>query len=96
LEADIDFRIDSPIDEIVYKQNLLDKYHLSRVEFIQFYTQKYSGLQDLIDNNIVATTDALNLTMIKYLDISRVEQVLINNDIVDPIFISGNILLLER
>jgi len=96
LEADIDFSIDSPITEIVYKQNLLDKYHLSRVEFIQFYTQKYSGLQSLIDNDIVATTDALNLTMIKYLDISRVEQVLINNDIVDPIFISGNILLLER
>ena len=96
LEEDIEFTIDSEIDEIVYKQNLLDKYHLSRREFIQFYTQKYSGLQSLKDNDIIATTDALNLTMIKYNDISRVEQVLVNNDIVDPIFISGNILLLDR
>jgi len=84
------------IDEIVIKQNLIDKYHCAKSEFIFFYTQKYSGLQTLKDNNIVATVDALNLTMGKYNDISRVSEILVNNDIIDPIFINGNIKMLER
>ena len=96
LEEDIEFDIETPIEEIVFKQELLNKYHLARREFIQFYTQKYSGLQDLKDNDIVATTDALNITMEKYNDINRVNEILVNNDIVDPIFINGNLKLLDR
>lgn len=96
LEKDIIIDADSPIDDIINKQNLLDKYHEIVKEFIQFYTQKYSGLQELKDNSIVATTDILNLTMEKYNDISRVSEVLINNDIVDPLFISGDLKLLDR
>ena len=96
LQKDIIIDSDSPIDDIINKQNLLDKYHEIEKEFIQFYTQKYSGLQELKDNSIVATTDILNLTMEKYNDISRVSEVLINNDIVDPLFINGNIELLDR
>ena len=84
------------IDEIVIKQNLIDKYHDAKSEFIFFYTQKYSGLQTLKENNIVATVDALNLTMDKYNDIGRVSEILVNNDIIDPIFMNGNIKMLER
>jgi len=96
LEKDIIIDSDSPIDDIINKQNLLDKYHEIVKEFIQFYTQKYSGLQELKDNSIVATTDIFNLTMERYNDISRVDEVLINNDIVDPFFINGNVKLLDR
>lgn len=96
LERDIVFSIENIVQKIVIKQNLLDKYHLSRREFVQFYTQKYSGLQNLKEVEIVATIDILNLTMDKYNDINRSMEVLINNDIVDPIFISGKIKLLDR
>lgn len=96
LEANIVIEDDASIEKIVTKQNLLDKYQLSKREFIEFYTQKYSGLQVLKDNDIVATTDILNLTMDKYSDINRVDEVLINNDIVDPFFINGTIKLLDR
>lgn len=96
LEEDVIIDSISPISEIIIKQNLLDKYHSSKREFILFYTQKYSGLQNLKDNEIVATVDILNLTMDKYNNIERVEEVLINNDIVDPIFINGNLKLLDR
>jgi len=96
LEKSVIVDSDNPIDEIVIKQNLLDKYHLAKREFIQFYTQKYSGLQNLKDNTIVATIDILNLTMEKYINIERVDEVLINNDIVDPFFINGDLKLLDR
>ena len=96
LESDIIIEDDASIEKIVIKQNLLDKYQLSKREFVQLYTQKYSGLQVLKDNDIVATTDILNLTMEKYSDINRVDEVLINNDIVDPFFINGTVKLLDR
>lgn len=96
LEKDIIIDSTKPIEEIIIKQNLLNKYQQSRKEFIQFYTQKYSKLQELKDFNIVATTNILNLTMTRYNDINRINEVLINNDIVDPLFINGDIKLLER
>lgn len=96
LEEDIVVDQTKSIEEIETKQNLLDKYHESKREFIQFYTQKYSRLQNLKDSDIVITTDILNLTMDKYNDIARVNEVLVNNNIVDPLFISGNIKLLDR
>lgn len=96
LEKSIEVDSTKSIEEIAIKQSLLNNYHLSKRTFIQFYTQKYSGLQNLKDKNITATTNALNLTMELYTDISRVDEVLVNNDIVDPIFINGNIKLLDR
>ncbi len=96
LEKDIDFDVTAPIEETQAKQDLLDSYHLAKRTFIQFYTQKYSALQSIKDRNITSTTDVLSLTMEKYNDISRVDEVLVNNDIVDPIFISGDIKLLDR
>lgn len=96
LEKDIEIDPLSPIEEIVFKQELLNKYQLARREFIQFYTQKYSGLQELKNNEIIATTDIFNMTMEKYNDIGRSLEVLVNNDIVDPLFINGNLKLLDR
>lgn len=96
LEKDITTNLNDKIDNIVNRQNLLDSYHESRKECIIFYTQKYSGLQNLKDNELVATTDVLNLTLDKYNDIERVNEVIINNNIVDPLFINGTLKLLDR
>lgn len=96
LEQDIISNAGTTIDDIIISQELLYAYQTVRREFIEFYTQKYSGLQNLESSEIVATTNAYNLTMDLYLDINRVNEVLVNNDIVDPLFISGNILILRR
>lgn len=96
LEKDIKFTLNNPIEETVYNQNLLNKYQLGKRTFIQFYTQKYSGLQDLKNKEITVTTNVLDLTMNKYNDIDRSIEVLVNNDIVDPLFINGNLKLLDR
>ena len=96
LEKSIVIKDSSSIDEIIAKQELINKYQIAKREFIEFYTQKYSGLQELKEVDIVATTDILNLTMEKYNDISRVDEVLVNNNIVDPFFISGTLELLDR
>ncbi len=84
------------INKIVSKQELLNKYQESRKEFIFFYTAKFSKLQNLSTDNIIATTDIFQYTMNKYGDIGRADEVLDNNSIVDPIFVSGNIEVLSR
>ena len=96
LEKDIDIDQEKPIEELIADQELLDGYRLSKRTFIQFYTQKFSNLQSLKDRVIQSTTDILSLTMEKYGDISRANEVVVNNDILDPIFISGDIKLLDR
>lgn len=96
LESDIVSSLDEDITKIVTRKNLLDKYQESKKIFVQIYTQKYSGLQNLQDTDIIATTDILTLTMDRYNDISRVDEVIENNDILDPLFINGNIRLLDR
>ena len=75
---------------------MIDKYQISRREFIQFYTERFSSLQTLNDNEIVSTTDAITLTIDRYNDITRIDEVLTNNGLVDPIFINGTIKLLDR
>ncbi len=95
LEEDLIIDNTTKIESIIIKQNLLNKYHKMRSEFIKFYTQKYSGLQILKDRDVSITTDAMSLTMELYNDIDRIEEVLQNNNIVDPIFINGNLQLLD-
>ena len=96
LEKDIETNIDDNILNIEARRELLDSYHNSRKLFIEFYTQKYSGLQNLKPVEITATTDVLNLTMERYDDIERADEVMINNNIVDPLFINGELELLDR
>lgn len=96
LSEDVIIDPSSTIIEITNKQNLIDKYHQARSSFIFFYTQKYSGIQPLKDVEITATTNAYGLTIDLYNDIGRVSEVLINNDIIDPFFINGNLKLLDR
>lgn len=96
LEKDIETNIDDDINKIVARSELLDSYKLSKRSFIEFYTQKYSGVQNLEDNTLVATTDVLSLTLDRYADIARVDEVIENNDIIDPLFINGDVKLLGR
>jgi len=96
LESEIVSNADDEILNIQSRQNLLNAYHQSKKEFVKFYTQKYSGLQSLKDVEVVATTDVLSLTMERYGDITRIDEVIDNNDIVDPIFINGDLKLLDR
>lgn len=84
------------ISDTVAKQNLLNKYQESRKEFITFYTAKFSKLQNLKTDTISLTTDIFQYTINKYNDISRADEVLDNNSIVNPIFISGDIVVLTR
>jgi len=78
------------------RQDILKAYHDSKISFIKYYTQKYSGTQNLIDDDIVSTTDVINLTISRYTDINRIDEVLANNDILDPFFINGNVKVLKR
>jgi len=87
---------DGDINSISSSQDLLNKYQESKKEFISFYTAKFSKLQRLQTQTIIRTDNILMFTMEKYNDISRADEVLDNNSIVDPIFISGNIVVLER
>jgi len=95
LESGISYSADE-INKIIINQNLVDKYQISRREFIQFYTERFSSLQTLNDNEIVSTTDAITLTIERYNDITRIDEVLTNNGLVDPIFINGTVKLLDR
>ena len=88
LESSITITDSMSIDEIIAKQELINKYQIAKREFIEFYTQKYSGLQNLKEVEIISTIDVLTLTIEKYNDISRVDEVLANNNIVDPFFIN--------
>jgi len=92
IESDINLGVN--LNESKY--NLLEKYKQSRKEFISFYTQKYSKLQNLKDYRFEATTDILSLTMNQYKNIDRVDEVIENNDLLDPLFISGNLKLLDK
>ena len=78
------------------RQEILKAYQTSKISFVKYYTQRYSGLQNLEDENIVATTDIVSLTIDKYVDINRIDEVLTNNGILDPFFINGDIKVLNR
>ena len=96
LTEDIETDLTDDISEIVARKNLMDSYQEAKKTFIQYYTQKYSGLQNLTETKIIQTTDIFSLTMDKYTDITRVDEVIANNDIVDPLFIKGTLEILER
>jgi len=88
--------LDNTVQQQINIQNFMELLATQRSEFIFFYTQKYSGLQSLTNDNIVFTTDLINYTMLKYDDINRLDEVMQNNDLIDPIFVSGTIGVLEK
>jgi len=96
IENEIQSNINDDIEIGESRQDILFAYHTSKISFIKYYTQRYSGLQNLEDKNIVATTDIVSLTIAKYVDINRIDEVLTNNDILDPFFINGDIKVLKR
>ena len=84
------------IDKIIDFQNFLENLKTQRSEFISFYTKKYSALQSLQNDDVVFTNDLLNYTMLKYNDISRINEIMANNNIVDPIFVKGTLQVLNK
>ena len=84
------------IDKIINFQNFSENLKTQRSEFISFYTKKYSGLQSLQNDNVMFANDLLNYTMIKYNDITRINEIMQNNNIVDPIFVKGTLQVLKK
>tara|TARA_R110002073_G_scaffold324027_1_gene501720 strand:- start:1526 stop:2737 length:1212 start_codon:yes stop_codon:yes gene_type:complete len=84
------------IDKIINFQNLSENLKSQRSQFISFYTEKYSGLQSLQNDDVIFTSDLLSFTMLKYNDISRLNEVMINNNIVDPLFVKGTLQVLNK
>ena len=95
MQDDITITDDDTYDTIDSKQSLNDKFQESKKQFIIYYTQQYSNLQTLQDVEIVKSLDILTLTMNKYDDIARVDEVMTNNSLVDPISLSGTYKLLD-
>lgn len=87
---------DTTINGTIIKFNLISDIQSSRQEFITYYTGLFSSLQNLQTQKIIATTDVFSLTLLKYNDISRYEEILINNNLVDPFFVNGSLLVLAK
>ncbi len=96
LENEIQSNTTDEIEIGESRQEILKAYQTSKISFVKYYTQRYSGLQNLEDENIVSTIDIVSLTIDKYVDINRIDEVLTNNGILDPFFINGNIKVLKR
>lgn len=98
LENQLSLQITSSlsINKIINFQNFLENLKTQRSEFISFYTNKYSRLQSLQNDDVVFTNDLLNYTMLKYNNINRIHEVMENNNIVDPIFIKGTLRVLNQ
>ena len=84
------------ISQTVQLNDFMNKLKDQRNQYIFFYTQKYSRLQDLKSDDVVATIDVYSYALDKYNDIDRINEVLTNNDILDPIFISQDLQVLDR
>ena len=84
------------LDKIINIQKYSENLKTQKSEFISFYTKKYSALQSLQNDDVIFTNDLLNYTMLKYNDISRIDEVMKNNNIVDPIFIKGTLKVLNK
>ncbi len=84
------------LDHSLETQDSLDELKTYKSDYIKFITQKYSSLQNLQDENQGSTVDIYTYTLNKYNDIDRVNEVLENNDILDPIFINGNLQVLNK
>lgn len=74
----------------------LSELKVYKANYISFITQKYSELQDLEDIKQIVTVDIYTYILNKYNDISRISEVIENNDILDPLFISGDLQVLKK
>ena len=75
---------------------LLNNLRNYKYRYITYITQKYSNLQNLEDLQQNSTIDIFNLSLDKYQNISRVDEIIQNNSIVDPFFINQNLKVLNR
>ena len=75
---------------------LLNNLKNYKYRYITYITQKYSTLQNLEDLQQDNTVDIFSLSLEKYQNISRVEEIIQNNNIVDPFFINQNLKVLNR
>lgn len=96
LIKDVESNEDDKIQNIQARQDLLDKYKEGRKEFVTFYTAKYSKLQNLSNYDYVATTSVLDICIDRYKNLDRADEVIDNNDLLDPLFVNGELRLLDR
>ena len=98
LENQLSLQVESTlnIDKTINLQRFSENLKTQRSEFISFYTNKYSKLQTLQNDDVTFTNNLLNYTMLKYNDIDRIDEVMKNNNIVDPIFVRGTLQVLNK
>lgn len=66
-----------------------------KTNYIKFIIQKYSKLQELKEDVQKDTIDIFTYTIKKYNDIQRSDEVMVNNDLIDPLFITGTLKVLD-
>ena len=76
-------------------QNAVNTYQLARRKFIDFSIEKFSSLQEKKEQLVEQTTNIFSLSINSYKDIKRTEEIMKNNQIVDPLFISGKLEMLD-
>lgn len=81
----------SMLESSFTRQDALNELANFKRDFVNFYTLKYSRLQNLQELNQNATSDIYSICLNRYNNISEIFEVMQNNDIVDPLFINGNI-----
>lgn len=91
-----DAETNSDITQTSNTLNFLDNLKTQRTQYITFYTEKYSRLQDLESEKVVSTVDLYSFTMAKYQDINRIDEVMTNNELIDPLFVAGEIKALKK
>lgn len=96
LTKELQVRDETEIYEIEDKIEMLNKLQDARRQFITLYTQRYSRLQSLQIDDVSSSTDVFTYTMEKYNDIKRYDEVMENNNIVDPIFVKGDLRVLPQ
>ena len=75
---------------------LLNNLRNYKYRYITYITQKYSNLQNLENLQQDNTIDIFSLSLEKYQNISRIDEIIQNNSIVDPFFINQNLKVLNR
>ncbi len=75
---------------------VLQKLHDSKVALIQIITLKYSGLKEFSKYEVGITTNLLSVAMDKHSTLDTIDDIMRDNQIIDPIFIKNDLGLLDE
>lgn len=84
------------LSDFLVSQNSLNELSAYKSRYITFLVQNFSSLQPLQYLEQVSTTNVYSFSLDRYTDITRVDEIIQNNDILDPIFIKDTIGVLEK